>query len=136
MLIYRPLIFLSAVRDSIIRGNGTFQEYAKKYSEDKESSPFGGELGTYYISQLDKALLDAVGKLKEGEIGFPRRLEYAPGTYGYHIVWLKSRVPQHKADLETDYAEVKKLADEHKKQKEYAAWIDKIKSKIYWEVRL
>lgn len=128
--------FLSAVRDSIIRGNGTFQEYAKKYSEDKESSPFGGELGTYYISQLDKALLDAVGKLKEGEIGFPRRLEYAPGTYGYHIVWLKSRVPQHKADLETDYAEVKKLADEHKKQKEYAAWIDKIKSKIYWEVRL
>jgi peptidyl-prolyl cis-trans isomerase SurA len=128
--------FLSAVRDSIIRGNGTFQEYAKKYSEDKESSPFGGELGTYYISQLDKALLDAVGKLKEGDIGFPRRLEYAPGTYGYHIVWLKSRVPQHKADLETDYAEVKKLADEHKKQKEYAAWIDKIKSKIYWEVRL
>ena len=81
--------FLSEVRDSILKGFGTFQEYAKKYSEDKETAPFGGELGTYYISQLDKALLDAVGKLKEGEIGFPRRLEYAPGTYGYQIVWLK-----------------------------------------------
>ena len=128
--------FLSEVRDSILKGLGTFQEFAKKYSEDKESAPFGGELGTYYISQLDKALLDAVGKLKQGEIGFPRRLEYAPGTYGYHIVWLQSRTPQHKADLTEDYTEIKKLADEHKKQIEYKKWIDTIKKKIYWEIRV
>lgn len=128
--------FLSSLRDSIQKGVGTFQEYAKKYSEDKETAPFGGELGNFYISQLDKALLDAVGKLKQGEIGFPRRLEYAPGTYGYHIVWLQSRIPQHKASLTDDYAEVKKLADENKKQKEYTKWIETIKSKIFWEVRI
>jgi len=128
--------FLSTLRDSILKGVGTFQEYAKKYSEDKETAPFGGELGNFYISQLDKALLDAVGKLKQGDIGFPRRLEYAPGTYGYHIVWLQSRIPQHKASLTDDYAEVKKLADENKKQKEYAKWIESIKSKIFWEVRI
>ncbi|MFZ1520440.1 MAG: peptidylprolyl isomerase [Ignavibacteriaceae bacterium] len=128
--------FLSEVRDSIQKGLRTFQECAKKYSEDKESAPFGGELGTYYINQLDKALLDAVGKLKQGEIGYPRRLEYAPGTYGYHIVWLQSRIPQHKADLTEDYTEVKKLADENKKQKEYTKWIEKIKGQIFWEVRL
>ncbi len=128
--------FLSSVRDSIQQGLGTFQDFAKKYSEDKETAPFGGELGNFYISQLDKALLDAVGKLKEGDIGFPRRLEYAPGTYGYHIVWLQSRVPQHKASLTEDYAEVKKLADENKKQKEYTKWIETIKSKIFWEVRI
>lgn len=127
--------FLSEVRDSLQKGLGTFQYYAKKYSEDKDTSPFGGELGTFYISQLDKSLLDAVGKLKEGEIGFPKRLEYAPGTYGYHIVWLKSRVAQHKASLDSDYTEIKKLADDYKKQKEYLKWIDKIKSKIFWEVR-
>ena len=128
--------FLSEVRDSILKKLGTFQEFAKKYSEDKESAPFGGELGTYYINQLDKALLDAVGKLKQGEIGFPRRLEYAAGTYGYHIVWLQSRTPQHKADLTEDYTEIKKLADEHKKQIEYKKWIDTIKKKIFWEVRV
>lgn len=127
--------FLSEVRDSLQKGLGTFQYYAKKYSEDKDTSPFGGELGTFYISQLDKSLLDAVGKLKEGEIGFPKRLEYAPGTYGYHIVWLKSRVAQHKASLDSDYTEIKKLADDYKKQKEYLKWIDKIKNKIFWEVR-
>lgn len=132
----KTIDFLTEVRDSIQKGFGTFQEYAKKYSEDKESAPFGGELGTYYMNQLDKALLDAVGKLKQGEIGYPRRLEYAPGTYGYHIVWLKSRIPQHKADLEDDYSEVKRLADEYKKQNEYKKWIAKIKNKIYWEVRI
>ncbi len=128
--------FLTDVRDSIMKGLGTFQDYAKKYSEDKDTAPFGGELGTYYMSQLDKSLLDAVGKLKQGDIGYPKRLEYGSGSYGYHIVWLKSRVAQHKADLTEDYTEIKKLADENKKQKEYSKWIDSIKSKIFWEVRI
>lgn len=128
--------FLSSVRDSIVRSEGTFQEYAKKYSEDKETAPFGGELGTFYINQLDKPLLDAVGKLKAGEIGFPRRLEYAPGTYGYHIVYLKSRIPQHKANLGEDYEEIKRLATEYKKQKEYEKWMTTLRENIYWEKRL
>jgi peptidyl-prolyl cis-trans isomerase SurA len=128
--------FLTAIRDSIVKGFGTFQDYAKKYSEDKDTAPFGGELGTFYINQLDKNLLDAIGKLKPGDISFPKRLEYGQGTYGYHIVWLKSRTPQHKADLTEDYTEIKKLADENKKQKEYQAWIAELKNKNYWEVRL
>ncbi|MDT3694801.1 MAG: peptidylprolyl isomerase [Ignavibacterium sp.] len=132
----KTIDFLSEIRDSIQKGFGTFQDYAKKYSEDKETAPFGGELGTFYMNQLDKALLDAVGKLKQGEIGYPRRLEYAPGTYGYHIVWLKSRVPQHKAGLDTDYSEIKKLADDFKKQNEYNKWIAEIKKKIFWEIRI
>lgn len=128
--------FLTAIRDSIVRGYGTFQDYAKKYSEDKETAPFGGELGTFYINQLDKPLLDAIGKLKEGDIGFPRRLEYSQGVYGYHIVYLKSRIPQHQPELELDYDELKRLTIEYKKQKLYQNWIAELKQKIFWEVRL
>lgn len=128
--------FLSDVRDSIVRGLGTFSGYAKKYSEDNESKPFGGELGSFYLNQLDKNLLDIVSKLKEGEISFPRRIEYGPDVYGYHIVYLEKRIPQHQASLEMDYAELKRLADEVKRQKHYEEWIEEIKSKIFWEVRL
>jgi len=128
--------FLSAIRDSIIKEKGTFQEFAKKYSEDKDTAPFGGELGTYYLNQLDKNLLDIVSKLKAGEISFPRRIDFGPGTYGYHIVYLESRVPQHPANLQEDYKEIKKLTDEYKKQKEYEKWIKDLKKKIYWEIRL
>jgi peptidyl-prolyl cis-trans isomerase SurA len=132
----RAIEFLSDVRDSIIKGNGTFAEFARKYSEDDETKPFGGELGTFYMNQLDKNLLDIVSKLKEGEISFPRRIEYAQGSYGYHIVYLQSRVPQHQPDLEQDYTEIKRLADEYKKQQFYENWIAELKEKIFWEIRL
>lgn len=132
----RTIEHLTEVRDSVIKGLAKFEELARRNSEDKDSSPFGGELGTYYLNQLDKNLLDAVGKLKSGDISFPRRIEYAPGSYGYHIVYLKSRVPEHKANLEEDYTEVKKLADEYKRQKEYEQWISELKEKIFWELKI
>jgi peptidyl-prolyl cis-trans isomerase SurA len=128
--------FLSDLRDSIIKGNGSFSTFAKKYSEDRETAVFGGDLGTFYINQLDKVLQDAVVKLKEGEISFPRRVEFGPENYGYHIVYLEKRVPQHAASLETDYPEIKKLADEFKRQNKYQAWIEELKEKIFWEIRL
>ncbi len=128
--------FLTDLRDSIINDGKNFKTLAKTYSEDKETAVFGGELGTYYINQLDKHLLDVVSKLKQGEISFPRRLEYAPGTYGYHIVYLESRIPQHPASIDEDYSEIKRLAEEMKKQKEYEEWISKLKDTIYWEIRI
>lgn len=132
----RTIEILTEIRDSIVSGKGTFQEFARKYSEDKESAAFGGDLGTFFLNQLDKNLLDIVGRLKEGEISFPRRIEYSPGNYGYHIVYLKNRVPQHKANLEDDFNEIRKLASDYKKQREYEKWIAEIKEKIFWEVRI
>jgi len=132
----RAIEFLSEVRDSILNETGTFSDYAKKYSEDEDTKAFGGQLGNYYLNQLDKALLDAVSKLKEGEISFPRRIDYGQGNYGYHLVYIKKRVPQHKAELEKDYTEIKSLADDYKKQQKYTEWITELKDKIYWEVRL
>lgn len=132
----RTIEFLTDVRDSIIRKFGTFDEYAKKYSEDKESAAFGGELGTFYTTQLDKSLSAVVAKLKDGEISFPSRIDYGQGSYGYHIVWLVEKTPQHPAELDKDYQELKKLADEYKKTQQYQKWIEGLKSKIYFDVRL
>lgn len=128
--------FLTDLRDSVINGGKDFKALAKIYSEDKETAVFGGDLGTFYVNQLDKHLLDVVSQLKQGEISFPRRLEYAPGTYGYHIVYLESRVPQHPASIKEDYSEIKRLAEEMKKQKEYDDWIAKLKESIYWEIKI
>jgi peptidyl-prolyl cis-trans isomerase SurA len=128
--------FLTDVRDSIIKKVAPFSYYAKKYSEDKDTAPFGGDLGTFFIGQIDKQLLDAVAKLKDGEIGFPRRIEYSEGNYGYHIVWLEKRTLPHLANLDIDYPEIKKLAEDNKKQKKYSEWIEKLKEKIYWDVRI
>lgn len=132
----KTIELLNDVRDSVIRFNKSFNEMAKKYSDDKETAPFGGVLGTFYLNQIDKNLLDIVGKLKEGEISFPRRVDYSANVYGYHIVYLQKRIGQHSPDISVDYDEVKRLADEFKKQKQYADWIAELKKKIFWEIRL
>ncbi len=132
----KSIDFLTALRDSIVKGDNTFASNAKKYSEDKDTAPFGGELGTFYINQLDKSVLDAVSNLKPGDISFPKRYEYSAGNYGYHIIYLEERTPQHAPDLNKDYADIKKLADEYKRQKKYQEWIESLKSKIYYDIRL
>lgn len=128
--------FLTSIRDSIINGKGTFSVFAKKYSDDKETAQFGGLLGDLYVNQLDKNLIDIISQLKEGEISFPKRINYSNDEYGYHIVYLEKRIPQHQPDINLDYDELKNLADEYKKQKLYNEWIQELKSKIYWEVRI
>jgi len=63
---------LSSLRDSIVQGKATFAEYAKKYSEDKETSAYGGDLGVFFLSQLDQKMLDIVSNMKAGDISYPK----------------------------------------------------------------
>ena len=128
--------FLNAIRDSIVRGVHSFAYYAKKYSDDKQSAPFGGKLGTFDAGQLEKSLLDQLYKLKPGGITYPLRLDVDRMTYGYHIVKLIKRIKEHRPSLETDYDEIKKIAELDKKQRLYRQWIKELKKKIYWEIRI
>jgi len=127
---------LSDIRDSINNNLNTFEYFASKYSDDKETANFGGLLGKFEVGQLDKSLLDQVYKLSEGEISFPKRLEVGNGEYGFHIVKLIKRVPAHKADLDLDYEEIKRIALFKKREKLISNWISEIKENIYWELRI
>ncbi|MFH2030596.1 MAG: peptidylprolyl isomerase [Bacteroidota bacterium] len=132
----KSIEFLTELRDSITKNENTFVFYAKKYSDDKETAGFGGELGNFEISQLDKSLLDQVYKLKEGEIGFPKRLQVNPTTYGFHIVKLTKRTPQHSPTIEEDFEEIKKLAQFQKREKNFREWVEELKQQLYWEIKI
>ncbi|MCK6613470.1 MAG: peptidylprolyl isomerase [Ignavibacteriales bacterium] len=128
--------FLTSVRDSVLKGHGKFSDFARKYSDDPETKDFGGALGTFYMEQLDKNLLDIVTKTKEGDISYPKRINVSQINYGYHIVWIEQRIPQHKPDLDIDFTDLKKLSDEYKKQRLYAEFVSELKSKIFWEIKI
>lgn len=132
----RCIEFLNEIRDSIVRFNKPFELMARKYSDDKENSKLGGLIGTFEAGQLDKQMLDIIYKLKEGEISYPKRIDIDRNTYGYHIVRLDQRIPEHTANLDMDYNDIKRLADYSKKQKLYMSWIKELKEKIFWEIRL
>jgi len=132
----KAIEFLNDIRDSIRNGINTFDYYARNYSDDKERARFGGELGTFERNQLDKSLLDQIFKMQEGDISFPRRVDLDRNTYGFHIVKLIKRIPEHPANLEQDYDDIKKLAEYYKKQKLYDKWVNELKEKIFWEIRI
>ena len=132
----RAIEQLNEIRDSLMQGEKSFAYFARKYSDDEETAKLGGKLGTFEVSQLDQTLRDRVYGMSIGEISFPKRLELDNKSYGYHIIKVVNRTPEHRATLEGDYEELKRLALYHKRQKLYTEWINELKNKIYWEVRI
>ncbi|GJQ32382.1 MAG: peptidylprolyl isomerase [Ignavibacteriaceae bacterium] len=127
--------FLTDLRDSLVRNNGDFKAYAKKYSQDERTNRAGGNLGTFYIDKLDAALKETIFRLKEGDISFPKRIDYGQDDYGYHIVKVDQRIPRHEPNLELDYDEVKELAIMYKKKRLENEWFEDLKTKIFWEIK-
>jgi len=132
------ITLLDTLREHAISGQN-FAELAKKYSEDKESNLVGGMLPPIDMEQLEKDWYPSVIDLKEGEISKPFRVaSQAPSgaSYGYQIVLLRKRTPAHKMTLEQDYHKIEAMALNFKRTKDYQAWMQELRSKIFWQVYL
>ena len=132
----RAIEFLTDIKDSIRNKFETFEYYAKKYSDDKETAKFNGKLGTMEVGQMDKQLLETVYNMKEGDISPPKKINTDPQNYGYHIVKLYSRKPEHVANIEEDFEDIKRLAQFRKREMLYNEWVEELKSHIFWEVKI
>lgn len=128
--------FLNAIRDSIVSGVNSFGYYARIYSEDKATAPFGGEMGKIPVAELDADLRNLISKMKDGEVSKPRKLVVSKDMYGYQIIYLEKRIPEHYPDLNLDYERISQLALFQKRQKVYRDLIDQLKKQVYWEIRL
>ncbi len=128
--------FLKSIADSCRNSHGTFAEFAQKYSEDRASAQFGGDMGILSVNELESDMKVLLSKMKEGEISEPRRLNLSQTEYGYQIILLEKRILEHKPNLEQDFAKLQQLALMNKKQTIYADWIAQLKKQVYWEIRL
>jgi hypothetical protein len=73
--------------------------------------------------------------MKEGEISAPHRVPHG-ASYGYQIVMVRKRIPEHAPNLETDYRRIEQIALQFKKARISMEWIEELKKTIYWEVRM
>jgi peptidyl-prolyl cis-trans isomerase SurA len=126
------IALLDSLRSAALAGSD-FGVLAKKFSEDKETNLVGGMLGSQDIDQLDKNWYSTVSSLKPGDISKPEKL-LVGSSYGYHIVQLRKRTPAHAMSIEQDYHKIESVALNYKRTKEYQAWLDEIRGKIYWKV--
>ncbi len=132
----RAIELLTDIKDSLRKELDTFENYAIRHSDDKETSKFGGKLGTMETGQLDKQLLSTVYTMSVGEISPPKKLNTDPKNYGYHIVKLYSRIPEHVANIDDDFDDIERLAQYRKREQLYKDWVEELKSHIYWEIKI
>lgn len=126
--------FLGRLRNRALAGE-SFADLARQYSEDKDTKALGGNLGSFELDQLEGDLKAAIQPLSEGEITQPLALTRG-SLSGFQIVHLKRRTPPHAITLETDYQRLEVLALNAKQFREYQRWVEELKSKIHWQVRL
>lgn len=125
---------LRAIRDSALAGQ-SFAELAKKYSEDEQTKPLGGDLGEVTAKDITPDFAEEIKNLKVGEISEPTKISVG-NSYGYQIVLMKKRVPAHMPTIEGDYKQLERLALYLKQTRLNNEWIDELKKNIYLDVRL
>lgn len=79
--------FMKDMKAKILNGEASFEELAKKYSEDPGSAVKGGELGLSKRGQLVPQYEAAVFSLKKGEISGP-----VESDFGFHMIQLHERL--------------------------------------------
>jgi len=76
-----------ALADSLLKmvNDGNFEEYAKKYSEDKGSGEKGGDLGDFFFGDMVPQFATYVADKPIGEIG------KVQSQFGFHIIQVTAR---------------------------------------------
>jgi peptidyl-prolyl cis-trans isomerase SurA len=126
--------YLNKLRDSITAGTLSFEDAAKKYSQDKESALKGGYIGFTPVEKFDSTYTEELKKLEIGVVSKPLRIGNDK-NYGYELVKLKSKVPAHALTLETDYDKIKKYATVYRENKLYEEWINELKKTVFVDVK-
>ena len=133
----------------------TFEEAAKKHSDDKYSKMNGGVVTNHDLlerySAYDAKLTatkflkedfgamggksiddyNAIRRLNEGEMSAPFRSTDMMGNELVKIVKLLKIIPAHQASLEEDYLRLEQMALNQKQEKEFKQWLDKKMASMY-----
>jgi peptidyl-prolyl cis-trans isomerase SurA len=119
----------------------TFSTAASLYSDNKESQYNGGMIlyadnvtaRTTFIpaDKLDPKVFLVVDTMKVGEISKPVLFTGQDGKEGYKILFLKSKIPPHKGNLEQDYAKFKERAQQGKIDRILSEWFEKRRENTY-----
>ncbi len=127
--------FLTDLKGKIQSGQITFEDAAKEYSKDESTKLKGGYIGPIGTEQLDSAVIERINSVSMGGITDPVRITTNGTDFGYEIIKVISKTPEHELTIEGDYEKIKRLADQFKEGKELDKWINDMRETIYIDTR-
>lgn len=134
---------LDSLRTVILEDRSTFAKVAKDNSDDPYSRLNGGLVSNHDMLEMSYAFdakltstkflkedmqkedLNALTKLKPGEISPVYRAMDFKGNHLSKFVKLVEVIPAHSASLKEDYLRLEELALKNKQAKEFELWLDK-----------
>ena len=118
----------------------SFDEAVEKYSEHDSKNNRGIILNPvnmstiYSIDDLDPSLKVVVDKMSTNDVSKPFIMKLDDDTEAYRIIRLNKKINAHRANLTDDFAIIKDLAINLKKQEKQLIWIDKILKETYVKI--
>lgn len=117
------------IREKIILGELTFDEAAKKYSQEEETKNNGGRLinpktggASLDLTKVPAEFANQVQLLQSGDISFIIPEKDQSGAVSFKIIKMINRVEDHEADYASDYIKIKELALRNKQTETIKKW--------------
>ncbi|MBY0426388.1 MAG: peptidylprolyl isomerase [Cytophagales bacterium] len=130
--------YLDSLRLRILSDSISFTKAAKEYSDDKFTQQNGGmfsdeETGSTRvpIEKLDPAVFFIIDTMAVGSISNPIPYRTPDGKDGLRIIYYKSKVNPHKANILDDYQKIQNAALSEKKAKILGDWFQKHKTEVF-----
>jgi peptidyl-prolyl cis-trans isomerase SurA len=135
LMVYQKL---DSIRTALMQDSLKFEAAVKKFSEDKETRQSGGyfsdpQTGINRIptENLDPGIFFTIDTLKPGQYTKALAYKTQDGKKGGRILFFKSKVLPHEANLKQDYPKIQSAALEKKKAESIKNWFKKTKSEVF-----
>ncbi len=132
--------YLDSVKNLIQQDSLTFNRAAKEFSDDKETSSNGGFIrdmsgaNRIAVSDLDPGLFFTMDTMQVGTISDPMRFTMADGKDAMRIIYYKSKIKPHQANLDQDYQKIYMAALNAKKSKQMNDWFKDARFDVFIEI--
>jgi peptidyl-prolyl cis-trans isomerase SurA len=132
--------FLDSLRTLALEGKARFDALAKEHSDDTNTKQRGGffadaDGGTKVsVKDLDPVVYFAIDTMKLGDISRPTTYRTDDGKNAVRILYFKTKLPPHAANLDDDWHRIQAAALAEKKDKALDTWFYKARNDVFINV--
>jgi len=135
--IYKAEEYLDSLRTRIVEDTLTFAYMAREYSDDKQTSSRGGfftdQQGSTRVAaeEMDPTIYLALDSISVGDISDPIRFRTLEEKEAVRVLFYKSKLPPHQANLRDDWQKIQTAALNQKKNKTLNDWFNEARDDVF-----
>ncbi len=129
--------FLDSLRTRIVNDSITFAKAAKEHSDDKVTAARGGmimdESGSskIFTEALDPVIFFTIDTMQVGNVSKPIAYRTDDGKSAMRILYYKSKIAPHQANLQDDWQKIYDAALNERKTKALNEWFAKAQDEVF-----